>query len=101
MQILNNLQRFLKSLTDAERETLKDEATVRRALHDPILKLLATERPEKILQFKLSSLQQLNGEVLKVDDSKETFINTFTLKIIDEFRNHIVQLNKSNSITYI
>ena len=80
----------MKSLSDAEREILKDEATVQRALHDPILKLLATERPEKILQFKLSNLQQLNGEVLKVDDSKDTFINAFTVKIIDEFKNQIV-----------
>ena len=80
----------MKSLTEAERETLKDEATVRRALQDPILQLLATERPEKILQFNLSSLQQLNGEVLKVDDNKDTFINTFTFKIIEEFKNHII-----------
>ena len=62
--ILLNLRGFFAALSPADKEILRDASTMRRILEDPILKLLAINKPVKLLNFKVDPDEE---DLLAVD----------------------------------
>ena len=93
-----NLVKFLETLSDDEKNILTSPDIVKKALENPVLKLLIIEKPAELLSLEIENAYQ--SSIYHFDGNIDVFINQFTSKVIKEFKNQIIIVKNKGLVTF-
>ena len=107
---MGSIQAFVKNASSDDLKTwcsveehdfINEVSLLEHAIRDPIIKLLAVHKPQKILDFDLSILNSKDSDTrLNVDTGIEVNFNEISRKVISMYKNTVSEVKTQNLATF-
>jgi hypothetical protein len=98
--LVKRFKTFWHSLSSTDKKIIHDKSQLENILNHPILKLVAIQRPAAVLNLKIESFNDSEAGYICVDGNIDVYVKQFTHKVLTEFRDQVVQVNKRNLVSF-
>jgi hypothetical protein len=98
--LVKRFKAFHDSLTSTDKKVINDKFQLENIFKDPILKLIAVEKPEAILNLKLRSCKDPEAGYISMDGNIDVYVKHFTHKVLTEIKDQVVQVKRRNLVSF-
>lgn len=99
--ILRNLTQSMSLMTPEEKTILKDYCTVKNLMNNPLVKLIAIQKPKLFIDYQVNQeLERQTCTVFELEQQKILFINELASNVIHKFRNEILVIKKNKYVSF-